>query len=512
MHTGQILDSVTLAAIVLSSILKVMKEATVIYPHQLFSDHPALSAGRPVYLVEESLLMTEFPTHRQKILLHRLSLQAYKKQLEADGFQVNYIAVTEYKNTADVFTKIAADGYTTLHVVDTTDNYLERRISTAADKHNFTLMRYESPLFILEKADAIMRYEKSKKHLAAFYKQIRRDKHILIDTDGEPSGGKWSFDEDNRNKLPKNIELPEDITWIENAEVTKALAWLEDIEAEIYGDAKVWVPYDRAGAQEFLQEFLCTRFHHFGTYEDALTNRSTRLFHSTLSPLLNIGLLAPMEVIDAALAYTKEHEVALNNLEGFVRQIIGWREFIRAAYECDGTNMRTQNFWQHTRPLPAAFWDGSTGLDPVDHAITTALQYGYNHHIDRLMVLGNVMLLSGIHPDQVYKWFMAMYVDAYDWVMVPNVYGMSQFADGGNFATKPYISGSNYIRKMSDYKGGDWEQTWTALYWHFIGTHRDFFMSNHRLSMMPRLLEKMSDEKKDNFQKVSAEYFSSLDR
>jgi deoxyribodipyrimidine photolyase-related protein len=218
-----------------------------------------------------------------------------------------------------------------------------------------------------------------------------------------------------------------------------------------------------------------------------------------------------MQVVDAALLYAIEHDVALNNVEGFIRQIIGWREFIRASYECDGSAMRTQNFWKHTRTLPVSFWNGTTTIDPVDDAIKTALAYGYNHHIDRLMVLGNVMLLSEIHPNEVYTWFMAMYVDAYDWVMVPNVYGMSQFADGGSFATKPYISGSNYIRKMSDYPTGEWEGVWTSLYWRFIGTHRDFFLSNYRLSMMPRLLEKMSTEKKENFQILSAEYFANLD-
>ena len=489
-----------------------MKDATVIYPHQLFADHPALAPERPVYLVEESLFLTEFPIHRQKLLLHRLSLQAYKIRLEKQGFTVTYLDVLQYPDTASVFIKIAADNIEQLHIVDTTDYWLEKRIATAVDEQGFTQERYESPLFLLEKADAIARYEKSKKHLAAFYKKLRQDKNILIDADGEPTGGQWSFDEANRKKLPKQIELPTDITLFDNAEVTAAIVWLEKIKGELYGETHVWVPYTHAAAQEFLQEFLEDRFHSFGTYEDALTTRHTRLFHSTLSPLLNLGLLTPMQVVEAALAYATKHNIALNNVEGFVRQIIGWREFIRAAYECDGSSMRTQNFWQHSRTLPNSFWDGTTTVDPVDDAIKTALTYGYNHHIDRLMVLGNVMLLSEIHPDEVYKWFMAMYVDAYDWVMVPNVYGMSQFADGGSFATKPYISGSNYIRKMSDYPSGDWEQVWTSLYWRFIGTHRDFFSSNYRLSMMPRLLEKMSDEKKATFQTTSAAYFAQLDR
>ena len=488
-----------------------MKEATVIYPHQLFTRHPGLAPDRVVYLVEEPLLLTEFPTHRQKLLLHRLSMQAYKSNLAKAGYQVNYLDVHNLTDTDSVFKKLANDKVTDLHIVDTTDYWLEKRISSAAEKYSFTLTRYESPLFLLEKEEAIDRYVKSKKHMAAFYKQIRRDKNILIDTDGEPTGGKWSFDEDNRKKLPKKIELPEDICFFENEDTTAAQEWLKQISSELYGETNVWIPYTHGDALELLQEFLRDRFYNFGTYEDALTTSHARVFHSTISPLLNIGLLTPQQVVDEALTYAKEHDVALNNLEGFIRQIVGWREFIRAAYERDGSHMRTQNFWKHKRTLPGSFWDGTTNIKPIDHCIETALKYGYNHHIERLMVLGNFMLLSEMHPDQVYKWFMAMYVDAYDWVMVPNVYGMSQFADGGSFATKPYISGSNYLKKMSDYPTGQWEETWTSLYWRFIGTHRDFFLSSYRLSMMPRLLEKMSDEKKQNFQTVSAEYFANPD-
>ncbi len=485
-----------------------MKEATVIYPHQLFTQHPGLKAGRVVYLVEEPLLITEFPTHRQKLLLHRLSMQAYKTNLEKAGYEVKYLDIHNLTDTNSVFKIISDDDVTNLHLADTTDDYLERRIHTATDNYGFELSRYESPLFLLGKEEAVERYEKSKKHMAAFYKQIRRDKNILIDTDGEPTGGKWSFDEDNRKKLPKKIELPADITFFENNDVQSAKTWLEKIEAELYGETNVWLPYTHGAALELLQTFLRERFSNFGTYEDALTTTHTRVFHSTISPLLNIGLLTPQQVVDETLAYADENNIALNNLEGFIRQIVGWREFIRASYECDGSNMRTQNFWKHKRTLPHSFWNATTNVEPIDHCIQTALTYGYNHHIERLMVLGNFMLLTEIHPDDVYRWFMAMYVDSYDWVMVPNVYGMSQFADGGSFATKPYISGSNYLKKMSDYKSGDWEETWTALYWRFIGTHREFFMSNHRLSMMPRLLEKMSDEKKENFQTVSAEYFA----
>jgi len=477
-------------------------EVTVIYPHQLFKDSPAVTDGRPVYLVEEPLLLTHNPIHRQKLMLHKLSMDAYQRTLVSAGYTVTRLAIAKHQNTSDVFNRLQLDGVTTMHIVDTTDCYLERAINDS----NIERVCYDSPMFVLPKAEACERFKTSKKSMASFYKQLRKDKNILIDSDGQPTGGKWSFDDENRKKIPKGTELPEDLQKFGNAETADAADWSESVEAEKYGEAGCWLPYTHPGAQEFLQEFLCTRFKQFGPYEDAITTRGTRLWHSTISPLLNIGLLTPQYVLDEAISYAKEHEVPINSLEGFVRQILGWREFMRASYEVDGSTMRQQNFFKHTKILSNSFWNGSTDIDPVDHTIKTALQYGYNHHIERLMVIGNVMLLCQTNPHDVYRWFMGMYIDAYDWVMVPNVYGMSQFADGGSFATKPYISGANYIKKMSDYAKGDWEQTWTALYWNFINTHLDVFKSNHRMSMMPNLLEKMDSEKRSEYLKVAENY------
>ncbi len=487
-----------------------MKEATIVYPHQLFADSPALNSSRPVFLVEESLILTHNPIHTQKLMFHKLSLDAYQEKLREEGFNVKLLTIKEHPTSASVFTRLQQDGVEKMHIVDTTDNYLEQAIAESGLERVW----YDSPLFILPKGEAIERYQKSKRLMASFYKQLRQDKNILLDENGDPTGGQWSFDADNRHKLSKDISLPNDIEHYKNDEITQAEDWVKNVAAEQYGENGCWLPYTHKDAQGWLQVFLQDRLADFGTYEDALTQRSVRVFHSALSPLLNVGLLTPQEILDEALVYAKENNTPLNSIEGFVRQILGWREFIRAAYECDGVTMRSKNFWKHTRPLPKDFWSGTTGLIPLDSSINRALSYGYNHHIERLMVLGNFMLLSQIDPDEVYRWFMGMYVDAYDWVMVPNVYGMSQFADGGSFATKPYISGSNYIKKMSDYPKGtgeqNWEDVWTALYWNFIATHIDFFKSNHRLSMMPRLLEKMDIEKKRTHERIASEYLSKI--
>jgi deoxyribodipyrimidine photolyase-related protein len=228
--------------------------------------------------------------------------------------------------------------------------------------------------------------------------------------------------------------------------------------------------------------------------------------------MLNIGLLSPSQIIDKAIAYARDHDIPVNSLEGFVRQILGWREYIRAVYTAKGTTERKKNYWSHQRKIPPSFWSGTTGIVPVDDAIKRLLSTGYNHHIERLMVLGNFMLLCEFDPDEVYKWFMEMYIDSYDWVMVPNVYGMSQYADGGMMSTKPYISGSNYIMKMSNYAKGEWSEIWDALFWRFIYKHKEMFAKNPRMSMMAVQVNKMDEEKLKQHLNRAEMFLSSLDK
>jgi deoxyribodipyrimidine photolyase-related protein len=236
------------------------------------------------------------------------------------------------------------------------------------------------------------------------------------------------------------------------------------------------------------------------------------LHHSVLTPYLNTGLLTPKQVLEKILKAYQQQAAPLNSVEGFIRQIIGWREFIRGVYEAVGTKQRTTNYWKFTRKIPASFYDGTTGIAPVDDTIKKLLATGYSHHIERLMVLSNFMLLCEFDPDEVYRWFMELYIDAYDWVMVPNVYGMGQFADGGLMCTKPYISGSNYIFKMSDYKkGAPWAATWDALFWRFMHVHRSFFLQNPRLGMLIRTFDKMPAQKQQDLLQSAEEFLTALD-
>jgi deoxyribodipyrimidine photolyase-related protein len=223
--------------------------------------------------------------------------------------------------------------------------------------------------------------------------------------------------------------------------------------------------------------------------------------------MLNIGLLTPEIILNKTLDYIKNNKkIPLNSSEGFIRQVMGWREYMRLVYQVFGKKIRTSNYFNFKNDIPSSFWDGSTGITPIDSIIKNLNQTGYCHHIERLMVLGNFMLLIELHPTKVYEWFMTMFIDAYDWVMVPNVYSMSQFADGGLVTTKPYISGSNYIQKMSDYKKAPWCEVWDGLYWRFILNHKEKFRKNPRSSMMVNLVEKM-DKSKLNAHLTNADKF-----
>ena len=225
---------------------------------------------------------------------------------------------------------------------------------------------------------------------------------------------------------------------------------------------------------------------------------------------MNVGLLTPENVLEKAISFAKEHDIPVNSLEGFVRQILGWREFVRGVYVYQGSYQRNKNYWKHTKKIPQSFYTAKTGIRPIDSSLQKILKTGYSHHIERLMIFANFMNLCQIDPNEAYQWFMEMFIDSYDWVMVPNVYGMSSFSDGGKMSTKPYISGSNYIKKMSDYPDGDWAEQWDALFWNFIDDHQDFFAKNPRLGMMLRTLEKMPEDKRKQHFKTAKEFIANL--
>ena len=346
-----------------------------------------------------------------------------------------------------------------------------------------------------------------KPFMKTFYEAQRKRMDVLMDGD-RPEGGKYSFDVENRKKFPKTVQIPEPYFPPACDEVISAEKWVKERFPDALGHGQRFsYGTSREDALEALELFVQERFQLFGDYEDAMSVNHRVAFHSVLTPYLNIGLLTPQEVVDRLLEC---EEVPLNSREGFIRQVIGWREFMRIIYLKYGTFERKENFWKFTRKIPKSFYDGTTGIEPIDHVIQTLHDDAYCHHIERLMVLGNFMMLCRFDPDEVYRWFMEFFIDAYDWVMVPNVYGMSQFADGGIFATKPYLSGSNYVRKMSDFKKGPWCDVWDGLFWTFVEDHKEFFLKNYRMAQMARLHDRMSEEKKQTHRDNAAGFLGGL--
>jgi len=418
-------------------------------------------------------------------------MQSYASFLRENGYEVVYVELTALKKRGDLFSLLAEKGVTQVYLADLADDRLKQEIEKAAKAANWKLHFFPSPMFLCHE-DELKLFFKNKSHLsmAPFYAYQRKKLNILME-DGKPVGGKFNFDIENRRRLPKNCPIPELYTPKKNAIISEAIAYIEKYIPEAVGEVQTFIyPVNFDEAKKALLDFIQNRFFNFGDYEDAIKENESFLFHSVLSPSLNIGLLNPQDVIETVLAASKKLNIPLNSLEGFIRQIIGWREFMRASYLLIGRAQRTSNYFGHKRSLPKGFWDGTTGILPVDVTIKRILKTGYCHHIERLMVLGNFLLLTETDPNFVYEWFMGYFVDAYDWVMVPNVYGMSQYADRGGIVTKPYISSANYILKMSDYAKGDWVDIWDGLYWRFLSKHKILFESNPRSKVLLGVLVK----------------------
>jgi deoxyribodipyrimidine photolyase-related protein len=492
-----------------------MKTIKLIFPHQLFEFNPVFSIEGSIYLVEEHLFFNQYNFHKQKIAFHRASMKYYERFLLKRGSSVTYIEAHEPEADIRILIHTLKDlGFESLLIVDPVDNWLLSRITNTCQKFKIELKILDSPMFLNNTQDLAHFFNPSKKKFfqTEFYKQERIKRKILIDDSGGPSGGQWTFDDENRKKFPKGkavvkTEFPESDPYL-----LEAKAYTEQYFANNIGNLSETVNYPIGfkASEEWLDQFLEKRFAEFGDYEDAIIHKELLLNHSLLTPMLNIGLLTPQQIINKTLDYSNKNKIPLNSLEGFIRQIIGWREFMRGVYVTKGSEERVRNFWGFSRKIPKSFYDGTTGIFPVDETIKKVLETGYCHHIERLMVLGNFMLLCEFDPDEVYRWFMELFIDAYDWVMVPNVYGMSQFADGGLMSTKPYVSGSNYLMKMSDYPKGQWQEIWDALFWRFLDIHRVFFLKNPRLGMLVKTFDKWDEGKKKSVHQLAENYIGSL--
>lgn len=491
-------------------------QATLIFPHQLFHNHPGFEKSKKVIVVEDPRLFgvdLEYPVrfHKQKLMLHRASMRAFADALQKKGKRVAYLEVHDQAKTLASLWQTIKKEADTIHVADVVDDVLRERIKRYSSKYSLDVVWHDTPNFYLSREEVLEYFKSHNFFQHNFYKAQRKKCNILMTDAGKPQGGKWSFDDENRNKLKKDVVVPDVSTKRENEYITEAREYIERHFKDNPGQTEHFLyPVTRREALAHMRQFFDERFAEFGAYQDAITNRAPFLFHSLLSSSINIGVLHPQEVVDRAIEYAREHDIPMNALEGFVRQILGWREYMRGVYEAKGRYERTKNYFGYTNKLADCWYTGETGIVPLDDVIKKVDTYCYAHHIERLMIVGNLMLLCEIDPDEVYRWFMELFIDAYDWVMVPNVYGMTQYADGGLIITKPYVSSSNYIRKMSDYKKGKWCDVWDALYWRFVAKHRTMLEENARMNRVTYHLDRFGKEKVDRLTKDGEEFILSV--
>jgi deoxyribodipyrimidine photolyase-related protein len=495
----------------------------LVFPHQLFDNHPGFQ-WKPsrIVLIEESLFFGDAENfvkfHKQKLWLHRATMKRYQQRLEQLGFETVYLSYRSEPNALQAHLESLLGGSNkskdSMLVVEPDDYLLNRRLQRYSRNSGIELRYLPSPGFLNGLGEnAEYRAGKKRWLMADFYKWQRRRMNLLMEKD-EPIGGKWSFDEENRKKVPKKLlpEIPELLELQFDEIDEEAREYVENRFAENFGEIETFFyPTSHSDAEAWLKHFLTHRFEKFGTYEDAIVEGESWLWHSMLTPALNVGLLTPDQVVKAAIEHFEQHDVPLNSVEGFIRQIIGWREFMRATYHDLGVEMRTTNHWGHHRKIPQSFYDGTTGIVPLDDTIQRLLKTGYCHHIERLMVLGGFMFLCEFDPDEIYRWFMELFVDSYDWVMVPNAYAMSQHADGGSITTKPYFSGSSYIRKMSHHKKGEWCDVWDGLYWRWIWNHTHELAKNPRWAMMCSMVKKMDEGKRQTHLENAEAFLHQLD-
>ena len=484
----------------------------LLYPIHLFSNIDNLY-DKKVYLLEDTRYFTDFKYHKLKLAYHRASMKKYFHNLLIKKIDVNYI---EYKNVKQFYEKtiksvVSKVKNIKIECYNVGDNILENKIKKYIPSINILhSLNFTVNQDLINNNIDVFRSGKNSKHdkynFMNFYRWQRKRLNILMTKSGNPVGGQWSYDKDNRKKVPNNFVFDKNEIKVNNNIYTQeAIKYVEKNFGSNYGSLDYFIyPIDHISSKVWLKKFIDDRFKNFGIYEDAETEKSVFLFHSVLTPMMNIGLLTDFEVLDEVLKY--QNKIPLNSFEGFIRQIIGWRNYIYAVYLIDGSKIKSMNFMNHKNIFnETLIWKGETGLIPIDFIMDKITKYSYAHHIERLMYLGNFLLLCQINPNQVYKLFMEWTIDAYEWVMVPNVYSMSQYADGGMMMTRPYFSSSNYILNMSDYKKDVWCALWDTLYYNFIYTHRKILKMNYSTARQVAFWDKKSDDEKNKIKKYAKE-------
>jgi deoxyribodipyrimidine photolyase-related protein len=483
-----------------------------------------------VYVLMEVRQETDYVTHHiQKVTGFFAAMRQFALDLSRKGHQVIYLRLDDPENEQSIeqnLRKLVKREKVSRFECLLPDEYrLDRQLETIASRLSIPTVIADTEHFLTDREEVKQLFEGKKRYLMeSFYRHMRKKYDILLEA-GKPMGGKWNYDQRNRNRYDKAVPIPS--AKVFKNDVADIVDMIYRCGVKTFGTIEpksfVW-PVNRVQSLELLHEFIQKRLPHFGIYQDAMTSESWSLFHSRLSFSLNTKMLHPMEVIQAAIAQAQSatgKRITIEQLEGFIRQILGWREYMRGIYWACMPGYEAMNYFDHKETLPDYYWTGKTRMNCMRTAIAQSLNHAYAHHIQRLMVTGNFALLAGVHPDSVDSWYLGIYMDAVQWVEIINTRGMSQYADGGIVATKPYISSANYIRKMSDYcnrcfykpdkSTGDRSCPFNSLYWDFLNRHRGKLAKNHRVAMMYHSLDRMKDDARKELLRQAKLYRAEID-
>ncbi|QGX99257.1 cryptochrome/photolyase family protein [Roseovarius faecimaris] len=462
------------------------------------------------------------PHHPKKIALVLSAMRHFAETLRGDGWQVAYTKLDDEDASRSIVGELMRRGqaHGTTEVLATTPG--EWRLIEALNNAPLTVTLLPDDRFVASQSEFESWAEGRKQlRMEYFYREMRRKTGLLMDGD-QPEGGKWNYDHDNRKPAKEDMLRSEPMQFTPDAITEEVLDLVEARFSDSFGELRpFWFAVTRGQALRALDHFAKHLLEGFGTYQDAMLTGDRFLHHSVLSPYINLGLLDPLEVCQRVEAEYKAGRVALNDAEGFIRQIIGWRDYVRGIYMLEGPDYPARNVLGHDRDLPWMYWGGETRMTCMREAIAQTRDEAYAHHIQRLMVTGNFALLAGIDPHAVHEWYLSVYADAYEWVEAPNTVGMSQFADGGIIASKPYVSSGNYINKMSDYCGdcaysvttktGEGACPFNLLYWDFLIRHRERFENNPRMANMYRTWDRMDEDRRATVLKDAAAFLARMD-
>lgn len=502
-----------------------MTRLVLVLGDQLTPDIAALSAADRVtdvvVMAEVAAEASYVPHHPKKIAFTFSAMRHFAEELRAEGWTVDYARFEDGVTSIPEALLAAAARHGTTRVLATEPG--EWRLIQALREVPLDLEIVEDARFLASHAE-FAAWAKGRKELRMefFYREMRRKTGLLMEGD-KPAGDQWNFDKENRKAPPKEIGFAGPMRFAPDRITGDVLDLVEDRFGENFGDLRpFWFATTRADAEAAFAYWLKGGLAGFGDYQDAMLAGEPFLYHPVISVYLNAGLLDPLAVCRAVEAEWQAGRVPLNAAEGFIRQIIGWREFVRGLYFHEGPGYAARNTLGHDRALPDFYWGGETRMACITAAVGQTQAEAYAHHIQRLMVTGNFALLAGIDPAEVHEWYLAVYADAYEWVEAPNTLGMSQFADGGVVGSKPYVSSGNYIHRMSDYcascaydvrqKTGQGACPFNLLYWHFLDRHRARFEKNPRMAQMYRTWDRMAEEKRQTVLAEAQGVLDALDR